>query len=1073
MTDPSEINSNGYWDRRFHEDWEQRSGPSQSRFFARLAADSLPPWLFQEIKRRKLSVADWGCAQGDGTDLLAGYIDRSLLSGIDFSAVAIEQAAQRYPALRFLHENWLQEDEMTLKTSYDIVFSSNTLEHFHLPYDVLEKLSYRANKAVVLALPYREIERHHEHFFTFLPGNIPLELANGFRLAWSQVVDCRNKPFALWAGDQIFLVYAAPDWLTELRPTLADCRIEETDHNSELAAIALQLAHENESGAALQAALAAAKDESAALAAELDGIKQQLGAEQQATQAIAVERDDLKAALGAAKVQIASLNSRWVQTDFERNQWEFQAKAMASSTSWKVTGPLRLVSTAARLLASDPKATGKRMSHLVDLVRRDGIRAAVAWTRNRLSLDLAMRPLVPARTVVSGSTVGAVLVPAPSVSAQALLPAFALIEQPFDPYQLIEPIKPIRVDVIDETFRGTVLPFSCVTTVRNEGASIVDLLVSLAKQSALPRELILVDGGSTDDTIELVRRWSVGAPFEVKLIEAGKVNIARGRNIGTEQVSTDIIVFIDAGSVLKPSFCRELVGAFSTYPHLDAAGGLYEASVTNANSKQFVWDFDTVDLTTFLPSARALAVQLATFRKTNGFPEYLTKTGEDTLFAVQLRQASKHWAVCRRAWTVWESPADAEPAERLTYSYASGDGESGFGDFKAYSLVLARDARNTWLPQAWIDGYLTGRGQRALVEVERRGVAQLVVILSGVPFTDSGGGQRCSQLAMALARRNRKVVFVNIYPSFEERKKVYFDADLSLFEFYALRDFDADELAGRYDGFETIRLLIIAEFPHPSLLPVIEILNARFKGRTTTVYDYIDNWQTSLGWEWYSEAIEERFIRKSDLLVASARTLRDRLAERSGRDVALIANAVNDQLFDRRLDLGRPTDLPNGRKIVLYTGAMWGDWFDWELMRSCASSLPEFDFVLIGGVDPARQAEVSQALQNVHFLGLKPQRDLPAYLLHSDVGIIPFIPGDVTNFVNPLKVYEYVAMALPVVATQMIELAGIPGVTIATTTGEFIEALKRRSSEEAPVKDMDRFTKLNNWDSRIDHLLRL
>jgi len=169
------MNSDAYWNRRFSDNWEAFEGPRQSRFFAQLAVDNLPAWLFEQVRRQELSVVDWGSAQGDGTDVLASYVDSKQLVGVDFSDVAIEQAARRYPAIRFLNENWLGSGDENID-SYDIVFSSNTLEHFHRPYEVLEALIARARKAVVLALPYRELERIDEHFYSFLPNNVPLGL---------------------------------------------------------------------------------------------------------------------------------------------------------------------------------------------------------------------------------------------------------------------------------------------------------------------------------------------------------------------------------------------------------------------------------------------------------------------------------------------------------------------------------------------------------------------------------------------------------------------------------------------------------------------------------------------------------------------------------------------------------------------------------------------------------------------------------------------------------------------------------------------------------------------------------
>ena len=225
MKNEASINDQIYWDERFRTDWESLHGPEQSRFFSQLALEHLPAWIFHLARRNGLTVADWGCAQGDGTELLASALGAGNVTGIDFSPQAIEQAQARYPGMRFSAVDWL--DAKSSPQTFDLVFSSNTLEHFAQPLTVLDTIARHATKAVLLALPYRELDRHEEHFFTFLPQNIPAVLANGFRLAWSRVVDCRPLPGSLWNGDQVFLVYVDPAWAdASLALTLADCRIE-------------------------------------------------------------------------------------------------------------------------------------------------------------------------------------------------------------------------------------------------------------------------------------------------------------------------------------------------------------------------------------------------------------------------------------------------------------------------------------------------------------------------------------------------------------------------------------------------------------------------------------------------------------------------------------------------------------------------------------------------------------------------------------------------------------------------------------------------------------------------------
>src|SRR5574337_468966 len=224
------INSESYWDARFASDWDKNQGPGQSRFFARVAIELLPAWLFRTIREQQLTVVDWGCAEGDGTDELAAMVAAQRLSGVDFSGAAIQRARTRYPAIRFIHADWLVErvgggDPET----WDVVFSSNTLEHFHQPFEVLNALCARARKLVVLVLPYREHERIEEHHFSFLPDNLPATLSNGFRLVSARAVDCRRKPDTRWMGEQIVLVYGLPSWLDERRLMLSDFEIGADD----------------------------------------------------------------------------------------------------------------------------------------------------------------------------------------------------------------------------------------------------------------------------------------------------------------------------------------------------------------------------------------------------------------------------------------------------------------------------------------------------------------------------------------------------------------------------------------------------------------------------------------------------------------------------------------------------------------------------------------------------------------------------------------------------------------------------------------------------------------------------
>ena len=357
------VNSSRYWDSRFSEDWETFEGPRQSRFFARIALEHLPSWLTDAIWRDALSVADWGCAQGDGTDAFAPRVRPGRLVGIDFSATAIEQARARYPNTTFRCEDWL-DAAAAPGERFDVVLSSNTLEHFHDPASVLDAIAARARRAVVLVLPYREQDRIDEHFASFFPETIRQRLSNGFTLHWSQAIDCRPIPGTSWAGEQIVLVWADPAWTAPLELRLDDVLVErEPDggagaHAQMLATIgalqqdiATMRAEQSRLTDAVGATLAARE-------ARIETLQRDLAARDHALEALRAESGERIAGLeqraAEREAESATLRLEAAASRAQADERERQVRELWASTSWRVTRPLRAAVIAARSV-TDPR----------------------------------------------------------------------------------------------------------------------------------------------------------------------------------------------------------------------------------------------------------------------------------------------------------------------------------------------------------------------------------------------------------------------------------------------------------------------------------------------------------------------------------------------------------------------------------------------------------------------------------------------------------------------------------------------------------------------------------------------
>ncbi len=324
-----------------------------------------------------------------------------------------------------------------------------------------------------------------------------------------------------------------------------------------------------------------------------------------------------------------------------------------------------------------------------------------------------------------------------------------------------------------------------------------------------------------------------------------------------------------------------------------------------------------------------------------------------------------------------------------------------------------------------------------------------VVILAVVPMHDVGGGARSTQLALEFLRQGCHVTLASMYDAQES-------VDLGLrfihpnLEQVKVRQFDVDALQRRVNG----PGLVIVEAPVSAM--VTRALALKERG-WEVVYDLIDDWSdVALGGDWYKEATERIIVSRADRVLASAPDLVERLAA-MGVSATLVPNAVNAEIFG--VDLPpRPNDLPHAESIIGYHGSLYGNWFDWNALEEVARKFPRSAIVVIGD-DKHPRAKMPG---NVHFLGLKPQTELPAYIQRFDVAIIPFKLNDTTHAVSPLKVYEYLASGVPVASPPLRSLKGLDDVYVDTILVSAVEA-----AFSAPRPDRYKVLGTHSWGQRV------
>ncbi|MEP6923449.1 MAG: glycosyltransferase [Pyrinomonadaceae bacterium] len=119
------------------------------------------------------------------------------------------------------------------------------------------------------------------------------------------------------------------------------------------------------------------------------------------------------------------------------------------------------------------------------------------------------------------------------------------------------------------------LAISLVIPLRDEADSIAALVDSINRQTYQPSEIVLVDGGSTDKTIDLAREFTKGDQ-QFRIIEAGDATPGRGRNVGAANAKSEWIAFTDAGIRLETNWLEELVKIWRQDETIDVIYGNYE-----------------------------------------------------------------------------------------------------------------------------------------------------------------------------------------------------------------------------------------------------------------------------------------------------------------------------------------------------------------------------------------------------------------------------------------------------------------------------------------------------------------
>jgi glycosyltransferase involved in cell wall biosynthesis len=213
--------------------------------------------------------------------------------------------------------------------------------------------------------------------------------------------------------------------------------------------------------------------------------------------------------------------------------------------------------------------------------------------------------------------------------------------------------------------------------------------------------------------------------------------------------------------------------------------------------------------------------------------------------------------------------------------------------------------------------------------------------------------------------------------------------------------------------------------------------------------------------------LEEEILGRVDGVVATAGSLAERARLRNRR-VLLLPNGVDMKRFSRAGERVPELSPRRFRPRIVYVGAL-DSWFDTSIIAALSRALPGADIRLCG---PSRiGVHWAKGLSGVTLAGPVAPENVPGLLAESDVGIIPFHDTPLTRAIHPVKLYEYLAAGLPVVATDLEEIRRIGSpARLARSASEWVDAV-RAAISGGKLPEHVAFAEKHDWSRRFADLL--
>ena len=254
---------------------------------------------------------------------------------------------------------------------------------------------------------------------------------------------------------------------------------------------------------------------------------------------------------------------------------------------------------------------------------------------------------------------------------------------------------------------------------------------------------------------------------------------------------------------------------------------------------------------------------------------------------------------------------------------------------------------------------------------------------------------------------------------------------------------------------------------------------ARHVAACTVVYDCMDELSAFAFADPLLVEREAELIARADVMFTGGYSLYE--AKRASHDaIRPFPSAVDVAHFaTARRVLATPADQAAIAAPRLGFYGVIDERIDLALVDAIAAARPDWQIVMIGPVVKIDHALLPRRA-NIHWLGGRDYKALPAYLSGWSVALMPFAINAATRFISPTKTPEYLAAGKPVVSTPIVDVrrhyGDIAGVQIADGVPAFIaacEAALALAPEGVWRDEADELLAATSWDRTFAGMKRM